>query len=118
MTDLLDPARPDTVVPGTERLNGRTVHFDDGTAGEFDTIVWATGLHTTLPFLDDALVERDEGVPVRTAGGIFPAALDRLYLIGLAAPRGPQTALYPLQSELALTMAEQAPARCDEAVAS
>jgi len=35
-----------------------------------------------------------------------PAGLDRLYLIGLAAPRGPQIALYPVQSRLALSMAE------------
>ena len=94
------------VVPGIERFEGRTVHFNDGTAREFDTILWATGFHPSLPFLDDSLLQRADGVPLRTGGGIVAAGLDRLYLIGMAAPRGPQIALYPVQSALALAMAE------------
>ena len=95
-----------TVVPGIERFEGRTVHFSDGNARDYDAILWATGFHATLPFLDDALLQCADGVPLRTGGGIVPAGLDRLYLIGMAAPRGPQIALYPVQSELALAMAE------------
>lgn len=95
-----------TVVPGIERFEGRTVHFSDGTSREYDTVLWATGFHPSLPFLADDLVETADGVPLRTGGGIVPAGLDRLYLIGMAAPRGPQIALYPVQSELALAMAE------------
>ena len=95
-----------TVVPGIERFDGLTVHFNDGTSGEFDTILWATGFHASLPFLDDSLLRKAGGVPLRTGGGIVAAGLDRLYLIGMAAPRGPQIALYPVQSALALAMAE------------
>ena len=29
--------------PGISRIDGRTVHFVDGTSTEFDTIIWATG---------------------------------------------------------------------------
>lgn len=92
------------VVPGLERFEGRTVHFADGTSRDFDTVVWATGFHPTLPFIDPALVRTRNGVPLRTAGGIVPTGLDRLYLIGMAAPRGPQIMLYPIQSRLALAM--------------
>ena len=37
--------------PGIERLDGRTVHFVDGTAGTYDTIVWGTGFEISFPFL-------------------------------------------------------------------
>ena len=94
------------VVPGLDRFEGRTVHFADGAAAEFDTIVWATGFHPTVQFLDAGLVRTRGGVPLRTAGGIVPAGLDRLYLIGMAAPRGPQIMLYPIQSRLALAMVQ------------
>ena len=94
------------VVPGLGRFEGRTVHFVDGTSRDFDTIIWATGFHPTLPFLDPALVQTRGGVPLRTAGGVVPAGLDRLYLIGMAAPRGPQIMLYPIQSRLALAMVQ------------
>jgi cation diffusion facilitator CzcD-associated flavoprotein CzcO len=95
-----------SVVPGLDRFEGRTVHFVDGTSHEFDTIIWATGFHPTVPFLDPALVRTRGGVPLRTAGGVVPAGLDRLYLIGMAAPRGPQIMLYPIQSRLALAMVQ------------
>lgn len=95
-----------SVVPALDRFDGRTVHFVDGTSREFDTVVWATGFHATLPFLDPALVRTRRDVPLRTAGGVVPAGLDRLYLIGMAAPRGPQIMLYPIQSRLALAMVQ------------
>ena len=38
-----------------ERLDGRRVHFADGTSREFDTILWATGFKVALPFLDPPL---------------------------------------------------------------
>ena len=95
-----------SVVPGLDRFEGRTVHFVDGTSREFDTIIWATGFHASVPFLDPALVRTRGGVPLRTAGGVVPAGLDRLYLIGMAAPRGPQIMLYPIQSRLALAMVQ------------
>ena len=39
--------------PAIERLDGRTVHFADGSSGEFDLIVTATGYHTRFPFLPE-----------------------------------------------------------------
>jgi len=93
------------VRPGIERLDGTTVHFTDGTRGEYDTIAWATGFHASLPFLDPGLLELQDGVPLRVAAAVLPLNLEKLYLIGLIAPRGAQPPVYPIQAELAVAMA-------------
>ncbi|BAK35452.1 flavin-containing monooxygenase [Microlunatus phosphovorus NM-1] len=92
------------VRPGISRLDGKTVHFVDGTSGEYDTILYATGFNAALPFLDESLLERSRGVPLRYAGGIVPVGLEKLYFIGLAAPRGPQIPIYGVQTKLAIRM--------------
>lgn len=38
------------------RLDGSTVHFEDGTSGEFDAIVYATGYNITFPFFDEDVI--------------------------------------------------------------
>ncbi len=85
-------------------LDGNTVHFADRTSRDYDTILWATGFRSTLPFLDDALVPRRAGHPLRYAGGIIPQGLEKLYYIGLSAPRGPQIPVYGVQAKLAERM--------------
>jgi cation diffusion facilitator CzcD-associated flavoprotein CzcO len=94
------------VVPGIERFDGRTVHFTDGTSREYDTILWATGFKATLPFLDESLVQRRRQMPLRVAGGIVPVGLEKLYYIGMIAPRGPQIPIYGVQTKLAIRMIE------------
>jgi hypothetical protein len=94
------------VVPGIEALDGSTVRFVDGTARDYDTILWATGFHASLPFLDPSLVQRRNDVPLRFAAGIVPAGLEKLYYIGLAAPRGPQIPVYGIQAKLAIRMVQ------------
>lgn len=94
------------VVPGITRFDGSTVHFSDGTARDYDTILWATGFHASVPFLDESLIARRAGTPLRYAGGIVPVGLEKLYYIGLAAPRGPQIPVYGEQAEIALRMIE------------
>jgi cation diffusion facilitator CzcD-associated flavoprotein CzcO len=88
------------VVPAVERFDGNTVHFTDGTAREFDTILFATGFKVTLPFLDPALLRWRDGVPLRVGGMTLPVGLERLYFVGLAAPRGPQLPVYSAQARL------------------
>lgn len=92
------------VRPGIERFEGKTVYFEDGTYADYDTILWATGFHSSLPFLDDKLVHRVEGSPVRFAAGILPQGLEKIYYIGLTAPRGPQIPIYGLQSKIVARM--------------
>jgi cation diffusion facilitator CzcD-associated flavoprotein CzcO len=88
------------VLPGIDRLDGSDVHFTDGTAGTFDTIVWATGFKVTLPFLDHALLEWAGGAPLRIAAMTLPVGLERLSFVGLAAPRGGQLPVYSAQARL------------------
>jgi cation diffusion facilitator CzcD-associated flavoprotein CzcO len=92
------------VAPGIERLDGRRVWFVDGSSGEFDTILWATGFRVALPFLDADLIRWHESVPLRTAGLTLPVGVENLYLVGLAGPRGPQLPVYTEQAELVARM--------------
>jgi dimethylaniline monooxygenase (N-oxide forming) len=43
------------IKPWIESVNGKTVRFTDGSAEEFDGIVFGTGYHLHLPFLSDDL---------------------------------------------------------------
>ena len=89
-----------TVQPGIEGFAGRTVHFTDGTQSDFDTIIWATGFKVTFPFLAPELLTWQDATPLRVGGLTVPVGLERLYFVGLAAPRGPQLPVYSAQSEL------------------
>jgi hypothetical protein len=73
--------------PGIERLDGRTVHFVDGTARSYDTIVWGTGFEVSFPFLDHDLFRWRDGVPERVASMVCPG-IANLYVFGLLQPRG------------------------------
>ena len=42
--------------PNISRLDGDTVHFDDGTSGDFDIIIYATGYNITFPFFDEEFI--------------------------------------------------------------
>ena len=42
------------------RLDGRTVHFEDGTSDDFDVIVYATGYNITFPFFDPDFLSAPE----------------------------------------------------------
>lgn len=92
------------VVPGISRFEGRTVYFSDGTSRDYDSVLWATGFKVTLPFLDQNLIRWRDGVPVRYAGGILPEGAEKLYFIGLIAPRGPQIPIYGAQAKLVVRM--------------
>ena len=92
------------VRPGIERFDGTTVHFSDGTSDDFDTILWATGFHASLPFLDDALLVKQDGVPLRVGGAVVPLDLEKLYLVGMIGARGPQPPIYPIHADIALRM--------------
>jgi dimethylaniline monooxygenase (N-oxide forming) len=67
--------------PGIDHVEGRTVHFTDGTAEEVDAIIAATGYETDLPFL------AEEANPVRGThmhlyNRIVHADLPNLFFVG------------------------------------
>ncbi|KAA8884233.1 SidA/IucD/PvdA family monooxygenase [Nocardia colli] len=74
------------VRPEITRFDGRAVHFVDGSSGEYDTVVWATGFRTTFPFLRDGLLEWEKRQP-RLIAHTFAPGLANLCFAGLVAPR-------------------------------
>lgn len=74
------------VRPEISRFEGHTVHFSDGTSGEYDTIVWATGYHTRFPMLDESMFAWENGQPLLVQHVLAPRFAN-LYVWGLVAPR-------------------------------
>jgi len=74
--------------PTIARLDGRTVHFTDGTSVEAGTIIWATGYRTDLEFFEPGVLSWDKGQPARIIAGLASADLDNLYFTGFTAARG------------------------------
>jgi Flavin-binding monooxygenase-like len=87
-TDLLNYLKQGRIKPRPDitRYAGTKVHFTDGSVGEYDLIVAATGYHNSFPFLPKGLVPVENGV-VQVYGGAFPDAVKNLYIIGWAQPR-------------------------------
>ena len=71
--------------PDIERLDGRRVHFVDGTSEIIDLIIWATGYLITFPFLDGEHVNAADGMP-RLYKHVFHPHLDNLFVVGLIQP--------------------------------
>ncbi|MET0837980.1 MAG: NAD(P)/FAD-dependent oxidoreductase, partial [Marmoricola sp.] len=66
-----------------ERLDGATVHFEDGTSSDFDAIIYATGYNITFPFFDqDLLSAPDNHFPLYKR--MFKPGLDDLVFVGFA----------------------------------
>ncbi|MET3960839.1 cation diffusion facilitator CzcD-associated flavoprotein CzcO [Marmoricola sp. OAE513] len=69
--------------PNISRLDGSTVHFEDGTSGEFDVIVYATGYNITFPFFDrDFLSAPENHLPLYKR--MFKPGQEDLTFIGFA----------------------------------
>lgn len=66
------------------RLDGRTVHFEDGTSGEFDVIIQATGYNTTFPFFDRDFLSADAHNHVPLYKRMFTPGIEDLAFVGFA----------------------------------
>jgi cation diffusion facilitator CzcD-associated flavoprotein CzcO len=74
------------VRPAATRLDGRDVHFADGTAESFDTVVWATGYDHDVP-VSRELVDAAAHGPLSLVGGVWPPVSPGLAVVGLREPR-------------------------------
>ncbi|MCW2785769.1 MAG: monooxygenase [Marmoricola sp.] len=69
--------------PNVSRLDGATVHFEDGTSDDFDIIVYATGYNITFPFFDrDFLSAPENHLPLFKR--IYKPGMDDLSFVGFA----------------------------------
>jgi cation diffusion facilitator CzcD-associated flavoprotein CzcO len=87
-TDLLNYLRQGRIKarPDIARFSGTKVHFTDGSVGDYDLIVAATGFNNAIPFLPKSLVRIDNDI-VHVYGGAFPDTVKNLYIVGWAQPR-------------------------------
>ncbi|MDV3126585.1 NAD(P)-binding domain-containing protein [Mycobacterium sp. 21AC1] len=69
--------------PNVDRLDGDTVHFEDGSSDVFDVIVYATGYNITFPFFDPDVISAP-GNQIRLYKRMFKPGFDDLVFIGFA----------------------------------
>jgi cation diffusion facilitator CzcD-associated flavoprotein CzcO len=69
--------------PNVERLDGRSVVFEDGSVEEVDAIVYATGYKITFPFFDEDFLSAPENrFPLYKR--VFKPGIDDLAFVGFA----------------------------------
>jgi cation diffusion facilitator CzcD-associated flavoprotein CzcO len=85
-----------------QRLEGRTVHFVDGTREEIDLILWATGYEKRFPFLRDADLDRN-GEALDLYLNVFHRRYDDLFFMGLFETDGAAYGLFGQQADLVAT---------------
>ena len=101
-----------------DKLEGKTVHFKDGSKEEYDVIIACTGFKITHPFFNKYLVDYSEGEVPLYLKMIHPD-LKGLYFVGLFQPLGCIWPLAELQSKLIaqeLTGKWKRPKDIDEAI--
>jgi len=74
----------DVVAKGNvARLDGETVHFEDGTSQDFDVIVYATGYNITFPFFDPEFLSAPDN-RIDLYKRMFKPGIDDLVFVGFA----------------------------------
>ena len=89
-SNVLKALRSGTVIPrvGIARLRENEIEFLDGSVEAFDTIIWATGFHTTFPFLDASVVDWNMAECPPLYLKMMHREVSDLYFIGLFQPLG------------------------------
>ncbi|XP_041446492.1 dimethylaniline monooxygenase [N-oxide-forming] 2-like isoform X2 [Xenopus laevis] len=91
------------VKPNIKEFTETSVIFEDGTEAEkLDAVIFATGYHTTFPFLDDFTLKMDESnAPLYK--NVFPVHVEKptIAFLGLIQPLGPIMPTVELQARWA-----------------
>ena len=89
-TSILEALRAGQVLPrhGIDRFDGEFVEFSDGRREPFDAIIWATGFHTSFPFLPSTVVDWSPAQPPHLYLKMMHGAFANLFFIGLFQPIG------------------------------
>ena len=67
---------------GIDKIDGHKIHFTDGTVGDFDVLVAATGYSVDLPFLAQDIVPTADN-KVRLWKRVIPPQWPGLYFVGM-----------------------------------
>ena len=94
-SELLYKIRHGKVRPrrGIARVDGKRVTFTNGSEGEYDSIIAATGYKITFPFLDRGMIDYAEADRIPLYQRMFHPDYPTLLFIGLFQPQG---AIWPL----------------------
>ena len=76
-----------TVQPDIKRLDGKTVHFTDGSRRDYDMILAATGYKLHYPFIDAALLNWQGNAPHLYLNAMHPER-DDLFVLGMIEATG------------------------------
>ena len=73
--------------PDVDRFDGATVHFRDGTSGDYDLVLLATGYTLDYPFVDRRHLQWRGAAP-RLFLNLFPASFNGLFVMGMIEASG------------------------------
>ncbi len=88
-----------TARPDVDRLDGKTVHYVDGTSDEIDMIVYATGYKVTYPYLDRSHFEWVGKYPDLYLSGLH-REYDNLCCLGLHQTDGGAYDFFAMQADM------------------
>ena len=87
-----------TVRPNIDRFEGSKVFFTDGSAGEYDVVVYCTGYKISFPFLDPSVVTAEDN-HIDLYRRVVDPEHPGLFFLGLVQPLGAIMPLAEAQAE-------------------
>ncbi len=86
------------IKPNLDRFEGSKVFFVDGSAAEYDVVVYCTGYEVSFPFLDDRVVHTEDN-HIDLYRRVVDPKNPGLYFVGLIQPLGAIMPLAEAQAE-------------------